>query len=1250
MMKPITFLLTFLIVMMQGVCAQTVVKTENELREAFVDGANIQLGADITLTAGPLTTNAGLLFTSETYTIDLNGHSLGAGYNSQIFRVENRCKLNVSNGTLKEGKTTGNGGAITFAVPAVASSVSLTDVILKDNHADDSGGAIFCPASTIVELMNCTFTKNRCANKGAGIYAIGSIIYLDGKDYIEDNTTYEDAPSNVFLAGGSYLCLRDSWGKRIGVGTADDHSIITKNYGYFFDDEDPNTMFKCDYPDYKVILLNGEVVLSGPVDYVERSWNEEKKIVEATDRQAPAADLLGILNKVDEGKACHLHKGFYFVDGKLSRKDVELICSDSVSIILCDNSSLELKSLNIKYKGAIRVYAQKNGNGQMILKSSSGDGIGLWEVEAYSIGLIRLYIHGGVIKTEGVISGCRIPLSMFGGQLTAKGTGYAGVSGQYGDIYIYGGTINATGGVADEGKSVGCAGIGGSDRTFVYIYGGEITARGGDDSGFFSGGNGGAGIGGNSFNGGRVVIEGGKVTAFGGYGASGIGNGWAAPDQIGEVTIRGGDIYAYGGKYAAGIGSGRGSDGYFSTPLGHIEITGGTVHAYGGTNAPGIGGWNDQEIHFYEFYYNKIYISGGEVFAYAGDDAAGIGGGPNCSGGNIKITGGKVYAYAYQGSTNVAHGAGIGGGYGASGGNIQITDAMVYAYGGENAAGIGGGQDCITDDRRSAWGTTITISNSNVYAQGEIGGAGIGLGNCSGWFNSGKKGTVDPCNITISESTVVANGGSSAAGVGGGSCSPVGTISISNSTVIGTGGMYGAGIGKGWKGTGGNIIIKGESSITANGGHYAAGIGGGKSTDGDIIKIEGGKIRAIGGIDAAGIGTGEEGDSCDITITGGSIYAEGSGYGCGVGTGRFGRVKSIKLLGGSIEAQAGDESTARAIGSVVEEYHGMDNVTLGDLQKAMYNLDGKWTTLPVNDRKMCVFKYQHAIIAECEHQGIPGTPLDANQHYKDCPYCKVATKGGVDHTFDDPRIPGYCTGCGIICVDANADNSGVLAHWDNRLQNKVGLSNYTLHTDGRFNIVTLPFALNEDKLAASCLKDATIKQLGYTKFEEESGTLKVHFEKAYSMKAGQPYVVVWDTNENTPDIKNPVFELVTPTTEENPNTTTYMDFIGSHAPYALKQDDATRYVLSESGEMEHPLQDTTLVAFRGFFQLAKVAPEQVLTMLIDGLKIGDDTGIETIQAQDGQKTQKFIRNGVLYIRKGGRFYDAAGREVSQDAE
>ena len=762
----------------------------------------------------------------------------------------------------------------------------------------------------------------------------------------------------------------------------------------------------------------------------------------------PAADLYGILNGLGNAKECHLSKGFYCFDGKLSRKDVDLECSDGVSIILCDNASLELKSLNIKYNGILSIYGQKNDNGQMTLKSSSGDGIGLWEVEAYSLNIVRLYIHGGVIKTEGGISGCRIPISIFGGMLTAKGTGYAGVSAQYGDIYIYGGTINATGGVYDGKLSIGCAGIGGSYRSEIYIYGGEVTARGGDDSGLSSEGRGGAGIGGDCFDWCKVVIEGDKVTTFGGYDAPGIGNGWGAEYPLGEVTIRGGDIYAYGGKYAAGIGSSRVPDRGYSTPLSLIEISGGTVHAYGGSNSPGIGGWSDQAFDDPYFHYNNIIISGGKVYAYAGDDAAGI--------------------------------------------------------------------------------------------------------------------------------------------------------------------------------------------------------GGGHDTDGGIIKIEGGKIRAIGGTDGAGIGSGEDSDSEGFDsgdITGGSIFAEGSGYGCGIGAGKNGKVKSIKLLGGSVEAQAGEESTARAIGSAAEEYHGMDNVTFGDLQKAMYNLDDKWTTLPVNDRKMCAFKYQHAIIAECEHQGIAGTPLDANRHYKDCPYCLVATKGGVDHTFDDPRIPGYCTGCGIICVDANADNSGVLTHWNNRLQNKVGLSNYTLHTDGRYNIVTLPFALNEEKLAASCLKDATIKQLGYSRFEEESGTLKVHFEKAYSMKAGQPYVIVWDANKNTPEIKNPIFELVTPTTEENPNTTTYMDFIGNSSPYVLKQDDATRYILSESGIMQHPSQDTTLVAFRGYYQLAKVTPEQVSTILIDGLKFGDDTGIDAVQSQDGRLIQKFIRNGVLYIRKGGRFYDAAGREV-----
>lgn len=210
----------------------------------------------------------------------------------------------------------------------------------------------------------------------------------------------------------------------------------------------------------------------------------------------------------------------------------------------------------------------------------------------------------------------------------------------------------------------------------------------------------GAGIGGGDWeNAGTITINGGSVTATGGYYGAGIGGG----DQGfgGTVTINGGSVAATGGEVAAGIGCGQGGSG------GNITIHGGSITATGSNEAAGIGSGASGS-------YGNITINGGTVTATGGQEAAGIGSGIQGSGDNITINGGTVKA------TGGDYGAGIGCGNGVSYGTITINGGNVTTTGGDYAAGIGGGQDSS--------GGNITISGGNVTAIGGDLAAGIGGG------------------------------------------------------------------------------------------------------------------------------------------------------------------------------------------------------------------------------------------------------------------------------------------------------------------------------------------------------------------------------------------------------------------------------------------------------------------------------------------------------------------------------------------
>lgn len=202
--------------------------------------------------------------------------------------------------------------------------------------------------------------------------------------------------------------------------------------------------------------------------------------------------------------------------------------------------------------------------------------------------------------------------------------------------------------------------------------------------------------------------------------------------QKGKITIENGSVTAYGGESGAGIGGSNGGN-----YNGIITINGGVISAIGGIDddrggSAGIGGG-------YGGSSGTIIINDGIVNAKGGATGAGIGGGSDGSGGSITINGGKVNAIGG------VLGAGIGGGGGGAGKSIVINGGIVNATGGEYGAGIGGGSDCS--------GGTISIGAGTVTATGGDYGDGIGNGDygSEATFSTGSNGNAFIVASSISD-------------------------------------------------------------------------------------------------------------------------------------------------------------------------------------------------------------------------------------------------------------------------------------------------------------------------------------------------------------------------------------------------------------------------------------------------------------------------------------------------------------------
>ncbi len=240
--------------------------------------------------------------------------------------------------------------------------------------------------------------------------------------------------------------------------------------------------------------------------------------------------------------------GWYVVSGDVACNN-RITVSGTVNLILCDGCTLEAKKgIELTKGNTLNIYAQSEGANAGKLKAiaTSEDYIaGIGGGEYKPCGTVTIY--GGTVEARGGVHGAGI-----GGGLRGSG----------GTVTIYGGTVEARGGQHGAGIGGGLRGSGGK----VTIYGGTVEAHGGES---------GAGIG-VGFNGagGDVTIYGGTVEAHGGMNAAGLGGGYTCNGIT--VSIYGGKVVAYGDYLSTGIGAGRLSDSHGTLKIGDgVKVYGG---------------------------------------------------------------------------------------------------------------------------------------------------------------------------------------------------------------------------------------------------------------------------------------------------------------------------------------------------------------------------------------------------------------------------------------------------------------------------------------------------------------------------------------------------------------------------------------------------------------------------------------------------------------------------------------------------
>ena len=1075
-------------------------------------------------------------------------------------------------------------------------TLTLTDCTFSGNSAGDQGGGFansgYGPVHVTAEVNNCTFTENT-AGDGAGIYNESTLTLNNDSIAFNQTTQY---------GGGGMSNKGDLTMNNVTITSNQSHT----NAGGLYS----NTTFS----------IQGKVKITGNKDKHNLPSNVQ---LAQTGIITVAGNITGSKIGVNMDTPALFTSGCQTYCSEMDPRDIfssdwnpylVLTLNENNEVVLGKHNENDVYYIHRYWdQGAKQVqseikvvsdYTELTGGGNYTME-------GTYYVVKGRVNYNHLSIDLPDVKYLILCDGAKLTADYL--SLPRVSFGFY-IAGQYEDSGI----------LSVENAPDGHAAIGGApsenllseNTTDLFIYGGTIYAAGSDE-------------------------------------AAGIGSGSGEVASFEKIQIYGGNVHAQGGDNGAGIGFGGGLWG--SRDDCEISIFGGYVDAHGGEDAAGIGG-GDGGINANHFSDGcNIYIHGGEVHAY-GSDGAGIGGADSGKGGNIVINGGKVYAYGGSGTDN---GAGIGGGVDSNGGKITINGGYVEAHGGNSAAGIGGGEN--------GHGGDITINGGTVLSYG-YNGAAIGGGNGG-----------DGGKITI-------NGG--------------------DITARGDGGddYEGAAIGGGINGDGGTIVING-GNINAYAGEFAAAIGGGTYGSGGDITINGGTIFAKTWAEtydqslyhAIGPANDMEYDYNYGKLTiGDEVMVSCERLFLAV------ERRDACWHRGWVWIKPCDHSevTYTVDGTTDLDHHIAHCIYCNHTDTALHTFDehGVCTVCGVQHTAYAATLYLpvaqpdgsfdgqtyhrthiHRVVPETdfvmpmEAVNVPGyqfvgweavAVLPEEAYTSDYTTATADTLYRVGNRYkmtgDISFVARYRQA--VLVLHDNQSNSGSLNYYEGVTMASVTLSGRTFHKNGQWTPICLPFALSAEQLAASPLAGCALKQLdteGYydanlvrytepgegryrTGIDRETGKLHLYYQDTTAIEAGHPYLISWASGD---DIISPEFTNVIITNSTKDTKGLLVTLMGTFNPRTFEGATKTFLYFAEDGSLVAPdgVTPATVGAFRAYYRLTNLIGESeslIIVSNIDGVQ-----GIESVTGYGLPVTGKIIRNGMLFIERNGKIYNAQGAEV-----
>ena len=173
------------------------------------------------------------------------------------------------------------------------------------------------------------------------------------------------------------------------------------------------------------------------------------------------------------------------------------------------------------------------------------------------------------------------------------------------------------------------------------------------------------------------------------------------------------------------------------------------------------------------------------------------------------------------------------------------------------------------------------------------------------------------------------------------------------------------------------------------------------------------------------------------------------------------------------------------------------------------------------------------------------------------------------------------------------DNTTALTTYNGRSMN-VTFTGRTLYKDGSWNTLCLPFYV--DDISGSPLAGATVKELTDASFAD--GTLKLTFDDAASIKAGQAYLVKWDSGADLGP-SDLIFSGVTLANylsddeiSVDDSGTAAITFMGTYKKQTLAAGDRTVFYIGSDNTLYYPQSAVSIGAQRVYFKLSGLTVDE----------------------------------------------------------